>query len=238
MFSAEAVRLAAIEALSPTAANLGQGAFPTLAGGNVFDSRAAPLNAIDAGRDYTPVIAVFTREAQAAPRGEATDQYDYEARTVLEFVVELAAVSEDSDGAYVDAIAENDPRARVKLAALVAQIRWVLFHSEAGALFRRLVIRVERIEEEGHAVPEFGLRFQRVFLRFHLVIGQDVFSDDGGLPEPARSLAAKLPAQSYAKAMLDELAASFAGQSRTPLGSFAAVIGRDGLDLETGANND
>ena len=238
MFSAEAVRLAAIEVLSPTAANLAGSGFPTLAGKNVFDSRAAPLNAIDEERDYTPVIAAFTREAQTAPRGEASDHYDHEVKTVLEFVVELASVSRDDDGDYVDAIAENDPRARMRLAALVAQIRWVLYHSEAGVLFRRLVIRTERIEEESHAVPEFGLRFQRVFLRLHLVIAQDAFSDDGGLPEPARSLASELPAQSYAKSMLDELAASFAGQSRTPISSFHAVIGRDGIDIETGANDD
>lgn len=217
MFSAEAARLAAIEVLSPTAANVAGSGFPTLAGHNVFDSRAAPLNAIDRTRDFTPVCALYTTEAHAVARGEAADLDDHEARCVLEIVAELAAVSQDDQGEFADAIAEADPKARMTLAAFVAQIRWLLLHADAGELFRSLVVRVERVEEEAHAVPQFGLRFQRVFLRFHLVVPQDRFSDAGGLPEPARSLASRLPAQSYAKAMLDQLAAEFAGQVRTSL---------------------
>ena len=217
MLSAEALRLAAIEVLSPTAANEQGAGFPTLAGRNVFDSRAAPLNAIDRAKDFTPVCSVYIREAGAAPRGDATDADDLEARCVLEIVAELAAVSRDTDGEFVDAIAVADPHARLRLAALAAQIRWLLLHAQAGQMFRNLFIRIDRVEEEGHAVPELGLRYQRIFLRFHAVVPQDRFSDAGGLPEPVKSFAAKLPAQSYAKAMLAELAGAFAGQTLPPL---------------------
>jgi hypothetical protein len=56
-----------------------------------------------------------------------------------------------------------------------------------------------------------------VFLRLHLVVPQDRFDGTPGLPEPVRGLAARLPAQSYARAMLDRLAEEFAGQTRSPL---------------------
>lgn len=217
MFTAEAVRLAAVEALSPTAANETGGGFPTLAGRHVYDSRAARLNEIERGKDFVPCIAVYTREAGSAPRGEATDSGDFECRTVLEFVAELATISRDDDGDFVDALAEEDPKARLTLAALVSQIRLALFEREAGELFRSLVVRTERVEEEAHAVPQLGLRYLRVFLRLHLVIRQDRFSDEGGLPEPVKSLAARLPAQSYARQMLDHLDAQFASQTRQTL---------------------
>src|SRR5690606_18824821 len=160
---------------------------PTLAGQNVFDSLAAPLGAIDEAKTYTATCSVYTREAGAAPRGEATDADDLEARCVLEIVAELSAIVRDREGEFVDVEAVADPRARLTLAALAAQIRWLLLHADAGGLFRDLVIRVERVEEEGHAVPELGLRYQRIFLRFHVVVPQDRFSNAGGLPEPVKS---------------------------------------------------
>lgn len=221
MLTAEALRLAAIEVLAPTAANVSGTGFPTLAGRNVFDSRAAPLNAIDRAKEFTATCSVYTREAGAVPRGEATDAGDLEARCVLEIVAELSAVERDGEGDFVDAVAVADPRARLTLAALAAQIRWLLLHAEAGRLFRDLLIRVERVEEEGHAVPELGLRYQRIFLRFHAVVPQDRFSNAGGLPEPVKSFAAKLPGQSYARAMLAELDGAFAGQTLLPLAGIA-----------------
>ena len=58
MLSAEAARLAAIEVLSPTAANLAGGPFPTLAGNRIFDSRAIALHEIDEALSYVPAITV------------------------------------------------------------------------------------------------------------------------------------------------------------------------------------
>lgn len=229
MFSAEAARLAAIEVLSPTAANVAKSGFPTLAGGNYFDSQSAPLSAIDRDRDFTPVVAVYTREVQSNLRGEAAAGDDHEVKTLLEFVVELASVAQDADGEFADAIEETDPKARLTLAALVSQISHTLRFSAAGYLFRRSIIRVDRVEAEGHAVPQLGLRFQRVFLRFHLIVRHDQHSAEGGLPEPTKTIAALLPDGSYAKNMLEELGAHFAGASPVPLKGIAIF---DGVDAD------
>ena len=227
ILSAEAARLAAIEVLRPTSAVAG---FPTLAGPRVFDSRAAALNDLDdepyGKPDYTPVLALYTRSSDAGSRGDATDIGDNACTTVLEIVGELAVIASDSEGDYLDAMAGDDPEARLVLAALMAQVRHALLYSEAGVLVRRVAMKCMRIEAETHAVPELGLRFQRMFMRVTLQLPDDEFSDAGGLSGPIKRLYDALPEQSYAKTKLTDLAGHLAGHTRVPLA---------GIDFETPA---
>lgn len=231
MLSAEAVRLIAIEILSPTAANITGTGFPTLAGKRVFDSRAPLLEDIDSDRDYTPVISVYTRRSATAPRGPASDFTDFDATTVLEVVAELATVVRDpearpgQDPDYVDAMADGDAAARLVLAALAGQIRFLLTRSEHGAPWRRLVRQVNNFSIETFAIPEFGLRYQRQSLVFDLSIRDDDFQmEAGGLPEPLRSVAASLPDGSYAKAKLAELAGYFLAETSDALDTIAGTV--------------
>lgn len=219
MLSGEAARLAAIEVLCPTAANKGEIPFPTLAGRNVFDSRATAVNDLAEGLRRTPTVAVYSRDAMAERRGGASVYGDNEARVVLEFVIEIAVLVDDTDGGEPIAWPEagSDPQARAVLMALAAQVRRLLEHSESGALFRRTIKAVERIDWEPYVVADIGLRFQRVTMKMVCAVGDDVFTDAAGLPEPLRSLHEALPTDSYAKAKLAELAAAFAGEIRTPL---------------------
>ncbi len=220
MLSAEAARLAAIEVLSPTLANQGGGPWPTLAGARIFDSRSAALNELDdrAGEDgYTPVVAVYSRQSRADTRGEAAEFDDTDASIEIEFVAELAVVVNDDGDPFVDAMAGDDPEARLVLAALCGQIRRTLLFAPEGDLFRDMIRGVRRIDWEPFAVPELGLRFQRTTMRLACLARDDVFSDAAGLPEPLRTLAARLPADSYAKARLDELGAHFAAIGRVAL---------------------
>ena len=158
MLSPEAVRLVAIEILCPTAANLAGTGFPTLAGKRVFDSRAPLLEEIDRAQDYTPVISLYTRRGATAPRGAASDYVDFETTTVLEVVAELATVVRDAearpgqDPDYVDAMADGDPAARLVLAALAGQIRFLLTRSAQGAAWRRLVRQVNSFTVETFAI--------------------------------------------------------------------------------------
>lgn len=218
ILSGEALRLAAIEILRPTEATV---SFPTLAGAMVFDSRAAAVTDLDGKPDgdlpYTPVLALYTRNASAAARGEAAAIDDNECMTTLEIVGELAVIASDDAGDYVDAMAANDPEARLVLAAMMAQVRRELLFSERGHLLRKVMIHCERIERETHAVPEYGLRFQREFMRMTFKVRDDEFSDAGGLTGPVKALFDALPAGSYAKAKLTELAGHLAAETRTPL---------------------
>lgn len=82
-------------------------------------------------------------------------------------------------------------------------------------------------------MPQLGLRWQRVFLRFHLVVPEDQFVDGAGLPAPTGSLAQVLPADSYARKALDSLASAFAGQTRTPLEEITIATAPDGDPIAT-----
>jgi hypothetical protein len=209
MLSSEALRLTAVEALCPTAAAMSGEGFPTLAKARVFDSRAAALEDLDrdAPEGYTPVLSLYTPEAGFSLRGPAAAVDDTIADAALDIVAELAVAANDDDGTFVDAIAATDPQARIVLAALCSQVRYVLEYSESGSLWRHIV-RDVKYEEQTFAVPELGLRWQRVRMRFHCGIRDDDFSAPG-LPEPLATVFARLPAQSYAKATLSALVAHF-----------------------------
>lgn len=217
MMAAEAARLALIEVLCPTAALAGTIPFPTLAGPNIFDSRAPALQDLDPDHDYTPVIAVHLREAGVDRRGDAAAYGDNAARCAFDLVIELAVRAEDENGAFADAMAGTDPEARMILSALATQVRRTIEHDQAGALFRRAIKAVERVDVEPFAVPDLGLRWQRLTMRIACAIADDRFTDSGGMPEPAASIAAAMPDGSYAKARLTALAARFASIARTPL---------------------
>ncbi|HXV31862.1 MAG TPA: hypothetical protein VD840_16170 [Sinorhizobium sp.] len=220
MLAAEAVRLAAIEILCPTAAVEAETGFPTLAGYRVYDSREVALQDLDREKAYTPVLALHTVESGVALRGEASPAGDVAADAVMDVIAELAVVAGDEDGQFADAapMAETDPSARLVLAALCAQVRMLLERSVSGGEWRRLVKRISRVDMQTFAVPEIGARWQRVTMRFHLAIRDDDFDmEGGGLPEPVRSLYEALPAGSYARGKLAELAAAFNGETLPPL---------------------
>ncbi|CAD7036420.1 hypothetical protein RHAB21_02522 [Pseudorhizobium halotolerans] len=229
MLSAEAVRLVAIETLCPTAAALAGTGFPTLAGPRVFDSRAASLQDLDRDRAYTPVLALYTHQSTVALMGSATDATDTEANCVLDVIAELAVAARDEGGEFpdaMDAMADSDPNARLVLAALCAQVRMLLMHSQHGGLWRKLVKHVVDIDQQTFSVPDFGLRYHRVGMRFRLTIADDRFDiENGGLPEPIKSVYEALPAASYASTKLAELSAAFAGEPRTPLTSAHVTTG-------------
>lgn len=209
MLSAEAMRLVAIEALCPTDAVYGGGPFPTLAEHRVYDSKAAPLEDLDRSSEGgTPVLSLYTLESGVKPRGLASSVSDTEASAVLEIIAEIAIVSTDSGEEYADA-AETDPEGRLVLAALCAQVRHCLMFSDRGVLWRRIVRQVEDIDLKTFAVPELGLRYQRVTMRFTCSIQDDDFGLSGGLPEPLATVFGRLPNQSYAKAKLESLAGQF-----------------------------
>lgn len=211
MLSAEALRLTAVEIFSPTAAQLNEVSFPTLAGKLVYDSRAAPLEDLRQDAPYTPVLSLYTPESGVKLRGPHASAWDTEADAWLDIVAELAVKTTQDGVTFVDAMAGDDPEARLVLSALLAQSRNLLERSVAGGIWRRLVRNIEEIEYKTFAVPELGLRWLRQTMRVHCSIRDDRFDmAAGGLPEPIRSVYEELPEASYAKQKLGWLMTQFA----------------------------
>ncbi len=219
MLASEAVRLLAYEALCPTAARVSDGPYPTLAGANVYDSRAIALSDVDATRDYTPSISLYTPESGSTSRGAGSSWIDREADCALDVVSELVIITRGDDGEdYAVPMAEGDGLARLVLATLAAQVRQTLMLMQSGAAWRKLVHEVKDVEFKTVALPQYGLQVQRLVSRYHLtIVHDDVITTENGLPEPLRSVAASLPAQSYAKAKLAELAAILTGETLADL---------------------
>lgn len=219
MLMAEAAKLAAVEALCPTASLLGEAPFPTLAGRRVYDSQAAAPDDLDTDRPWTPVVSLHVLSSRSDDRGAPASYDDTDETAVIEAVCELAITDTDEHGVFTDAIAvsETAADARLVLAALVGQVRRILTALPEGEMFRRMVKKVSLVEAEAHALPQFGLRLHRVFLRFSCQMPNDGFPVDGGLPSRIAELAAALPDESYAKARLADLAGMFAAETRTPL---------------------
>lgn len=236
MLAPEALRLVTMEVLRPHACVVSKTGWPTVAEGRVYDSQEIPLQALDADRKYTPVIALYSGDASISGRGEASDLEDVEHRAVLDIVVELAIRVSDDQGDFADAMAGNDPQARLVLSALCSKIRFLLQRSVKGAAWRKLAKRVVSCEAMPFAVPDLGLRFQRVTLRYTVELSADIYDlDNGGLPEPLRSVAASLPAGSYAKAKLAELAGYFQAETPDALEAIAGTVKLPGAEeIEAG----
>ena len=218
MLAAEAMRLAAVEALCPTAAIDSDAGWPTLARHRVYDSVGILPEDVEPGAAYTPCLSLYTDDIRVERRRETASSVIGSATAVLNVVAELAIATPDEDG-VVQAVplAQGDAQARLVLGALCAQVRKTLVHAEAGSIFRSIVGSVEDLRVEPFTLPQFDIRWMRSTVRFTCRIRDDKFTDAAGLPEPTRSLFLALPAGSYAKAKLAELDAAFAATSRTAL---------------------
>ena len=146
---------------------------------------------------------------------------------------ELSVAQHDDNGAFADALATSDPKARLVLGALCAQVRQALVRGPGSEAFRRIVRSVDEVRIEPFALPQMGLRWMRSTMSFSCSIADDVFTDAAGLPDPVRRLMASLPEGSYALAKLNELDAMFHATGRDALQEI--VFATEDPDTPTGA---
>lgn len=218
MLAAAAMRLAAIEALCPTASRQSGTNWPTLAEHRVYDSSGILPDQLEEGQSFTPCLSLFTDDVRVERRGDGSTSSIGFATAVLVVNAELAAAATDEDGVtQVLPVAEDDPQARLMLDALCGQVRKKLAYAPAGSIFREIVGAVEDLRIETFTLPQFDIRWMRNTMRLTCRIKDDKFTDAGGMPEPMLSLFNKLPAGSYAKAQLARLQEAFEPTARTPL---------------------
>lgn len=220
MLAATAVRLAAIEVLSPTPARESGAGFPTLAQHRVYDSRQVAFQDLDRSQAFTPVLVLHTTESATTLPSTASSADDRSASTVLDIVAEIAVAGDSEDDAEVYVRSEDDPQARLVLEALSAQVLYTLMHAPGGVLFRKYAMSIMAVEIKTYGSPELGVRFLRNTIRLRIDTPQDDFEvANGCLPEPCESLRQALPVSSYARKKLDELAAFFIYQQLPTLAS-------------------
>ena len=218
MLAAEAMRLAAYEALVPTDRLADANpVWPTLAGDRVFDSQAIRVEDLAQGSDFTPSIALYTDDSRSVRRGDGATSTIGFATATLTVVCELSVAASDDSGAFADAMAASDPKARLVLGALCSQVRQTLVRGPTSEAFRRIVKSIDEIRIDQFALPEMGLRWMRSTMSFSCTIADDEFTDGAGLPQPLRRLMEALPEESYAKAKLEELHAAFLATDRDAL---------------------
>jgi len=219
MLAAEAMRLAAVEALAPTASIRAGGPFPTSAREKVFDSQAIRFEDLADGVEFTPTVALYTDDSRSVRAGEGAASTIGFATATLTAVCELSVGITGDGDPYADAMAETDPMARLVLGALCSQVRQTLVRGPTSEPFRRVVKSIEEVRIEPFALPDMGLRWMRSTIRFTCAIADDEFIDAAGLPQPIRRLMEALPPGSYAKAKLEALHAAFLATDRDALQS-------------------
>lgn len=234
--SVTALRLAAVETLAPWAAVEAGTGYPTLAGRRVFDSRAVSMEDMGDG-SRAPAIGVYTEESRGDRRGEAAPSSPKDLTVDLVLELELAVVDE-FDGEVTIGNPVSDPQAEAELDFMAAQVRRLLEREPGGALFRSICKAVQQVRVSPFRVTELGVRLSRRTMTLTCLIDDDEWSDEGGLPEPLKTLSAKLPDGSYGRMVLDRIAAAIAPTVRDPLDALRLGFGMGETAPETPEDGD
>jgi hypothetical protein len=210
-----ALRLAAIEALRPTA-SLVTSIWPTVAGKMVFDSRIDPIEdmKVDESR---PVICVYT-EHDAGQAGQKRGGPPF--LDTIDLVFELSVVVKVAQDGDPNVFAVGEPETDAELEAVIdileAQIKFVLLYGPTGKIWRDISHRkVHDPRSAPHRTSEEGARLARRTMTWKVEVQDDCYDPAPPVaptgfdvfPEPLLGLAKVLPANSYALSILKGLAA-------------------------------
>jgi hypothetical protein len=231
--SSLALRLAAVEALRPTAALAENGPWPTIAAHHVYDAKIDQIDDIAAGT-RAPVIAVYTEDATATSRQEGPP---FEAQVDLCFELSVAQMMEDPDfpGEFAPAVPVTDAESEASLDLLESSIRFALIYGPTGRLFRTVSgNRIKSISSKPARSSEEVVRLAMRSMTMRIEISDDCFdlapnaalTGVNALPEPLRSLIIALPDGSYGKAIGLALATA-APQSPVPARPWSLSSGFD-----------
>lgn len=222
-----AVRLGAVEALAPTAAIVAGSGFPTLAGGNVYDSRMLPLDALSETVG-TPIIAVYTETVRGDPRGPLQGSRDANLSVDLVLEIDLAIRIKVGDEDVIIP-ADSDWKGELVLDFLAAQARRVIIDAIERGVLLRVVKQITDIEAFPMRLPDIGARLLRRTLRLRCAVDDDRWSAAGGLPEPLATLRGRLPDSSLAAVQLDKIAAAIVAPDPLPILAGVTIITDDPL---------
>lgn len=236
-----ALRLAAVEALNPSAL-ADSGPWPTIAGNEVYEERLdllaqsetqEDLDAALAGLENRPVVVVYTEDHATGPYGSV--KYPAE-ENIVTLCVELSigaqgtVIFRNAQGALIDVGTVDAPVTDREQAALLdvleEQVRF-LFDSRrlapSASLFRKVAMEIRSIDSDPMRAADRTLRLSTRTLKFRVKVKTVAWPDPGSalltglaaLPEPLYSVATGLAPDSSGAKLCATLAASMPGA--TPL---------------------
>lgn len=217
-----ALRLAAIEALAPSAFAAGS-QWPTIAGPRVYDSLQTALDDT-ALREAVPILVVYTEDERATPQGRA--DYPADASTVtliVEAMIGLPGRLEmDGKGGGTVVLPQpslSDQLHEAMLDALEAQVRLALSPSSytgEGAAYRFVAMELRGIESlpwrSAEQADRLAVRTISLTVRVRETawprpgfVAQDASGTDA-LPQPLRTVALALAPGSPGRMVCESVA--------------------------------
>jgi hypothetical protein len=211
-----ALRLAALEALRPSATTA-SGPWPTIAGGNVFDSSIDPLSAATTPAEYetaldrldnNPVVTVYTEEDDLHPYSQKYPADEFVVTLVVELMIAARGVVQIDQGPdkppiEVGALESpiTDRQHEALLDMLDSQVRFVLEprrHAPSAAAFCAIAMETRMVHSDPQRSHDRAVRLASRTVKFHLKIRKEDWSAVGAsglaaLPDPLRAFAQGLP---------------------------------------------
>jgi hypothetical protein len=207
MLARLALRLAAIEALAPSAL-AATGPWSTMAGPRVYDSRQDPIDGLDAS-ETRALLVVYTEADIAKPYGSGQTRPD---DTTVDLIVEAMIATRGSiivdqpDGSTTTVGSVDQPVTDQYHEALVdmleATVRRRLLGGDAddnARLFRQVAVGILHVESVSQRVADRTIRLAGRTMTFKCKVRADTWPTTtqtglSRLPEPLASVAKALPA--------------------------------------------
>jgi hypothetical protein len=258
-----ALRLAAYEALNPYATSL-SGPWPTLAGGNVYDSRVTPIAGEDGWGPFLteiegrPLVTIYTEETEVDPTvGEYPadkEMADLVIEMQIAAMAEIEVVGADGVTTMVGQLAApvTSREHEALLDVLEAQVRHLLNpqgNAPSGWIYRKNLAReLHHVHSVPQRDPEKVMRFAARTLRLKVRVPLTVWpqlqkspppTGLDVLPEPLRRVACQLDPQSTGGRLCAKIAGMIAPPVvPTPLTDVRIYVGVDRGVTPTAADAD
>jgi len=238
-----ALRLAAVEALNPSA-TVASGPWPTIAGGRVFDSRQAALDELT-DFEVRPVLVVYTEEESSdAYAGAPYNADEHMVDLVVEAIMAVkgSVEIEQADGGMVTVgtvdTPVSDPQHEALLDWLEAGVRRAFDRTlvpAASALLYRVGMEVRSITSAPLRTEGKSVRLAARTVTFKMKVQGDDWRkvNARGVPWPLSIVDDGLQV-GYARAILDAVAATLppADPQPQPLDAVVMYVGVDRLPAD------
>lgn len=251
MLSRVALRLAAVEALSPSA--LAQtGPWPTIAGPRVYDSRQDPIDGLD-NIESKPLLVVYTEQTEETPYPHGKSKPDdIQVMLVIEALIaarglvtiDLPDGSQTEVGSVEMPVTERNHEAMLDLleSTVRRRLEGRVDVDTWTQLFRKVAWEIQHVESLPMRDSSRSVRLAGRTIIFKVKVPTDNWPDPttsastatgfDRLPEPIKTVAKAVPSTSSAAEVCTKLVSMLPNLTvLTPLGSGIPADGRGSIAI-------